>query len=74
MDRARSSGHRINADGASLLMENVCKLKGTRGCTTPLDVSSVSLNISGVPDLLVVPFGDEPADAAASWMVQVYYI
>jgi hypothetical protein len=71
LERARSAGHRINAEGASMLMENVCRMKGTAGCTQPLDVSSISLNISGVPELLVVPFGDEPADAAATWMVQV---
>jgi len=70
LERARGAGHHINAQGATVLMDSVCKLKGTVGCTVPLDVSSIELNISGVPEVLVVPFGDEPADAAAAWMLQ----
>jgi hypothetical protein len=70
LEKARTAGHYINAEGAAKLMDNVCNMKGTATCTQPLDVTSIELNISGVPDLLVVPFGEEPADSAAAWMLQ----
>jgi hypothetical protein len=64
---ARAKGHRILADGAELIMRAVCQQ--TR-CEVPLDVSPTSLNISGV-GRIVVPFGEEPAQAVHRFTDQV---